>query len=62
MLNDKNRRLKLIVIITIVLLSFIYNSFFYKVQADDEVSTDGILESQSESLRYIKFHRGSKQI
>lgn len=60
MLNDKNGRLKFIVIIAIVLLSFIYNSFFYKVQADDDTSTDGILESQSESLRYIKFHRGSE--
>lgn len=61
MIDDKNGRLKFIFkIIIILIFSFIYSSFFYKVKADEEENiASNILESQSESLRNIKFYRRS---
>lgn len=61
MIDDKNRRLKFIFkIIIILIFSFIYSSLFYKVEADEEENiASNILESQSESLRNIKFYRRS---
>lgn len=61
MIDDKNRRLKFIFkIIIILIFSFIYSSLFYKVEADEEENmARNILESQSESLRNIKFYRRS---
>ncbi len=61
----KNRRLKkyiklLIISLIVVILDFTYATFFYKVNAENEesleVSTDVILDSQSESLRYIRIY------
>lgn len=61
MINDKYRRLKIVLTIIITFfLSFTYNSFFYEVQAEEESSSDSILQSQSESLRHIEFYRRSK--
>lgn len=61
MIDDKNGRLKFIFkIIIILIFSFIYSSLFYKVEADEEENmARNILESQSESLRNIKFYRRS---
>ncbi len=61
----KNRRLKkyiklLIISLIVVILDFTYATFFNKVNAENEesleVSTDVILDSQSESLRYIRIY------
>ena len=62
MIDGNDRRLKFVFAIIIILFfSFIYSSFFYKVKADEEENiTSNILESQSKSLRDIKFYRRSK--
>lgn len=67
----KNIRLKkyiklIIIFLVIIIMDFTYSSFFGRVYATDEesteVSTSKILESQSETLRNIQLYRRSKQI
>ena len=60
----KNKRLKkyikLIIILIVLILYFSYCTFFYKVSGKNEensdISTDAIIEKQSDSLRNIYFY------
>lgn len=57
----KNKRLKkyikLIIILIVLVLHFSYCTFFYEVNGEDsDISTDTIIESQSDSLRNIYFY------
>lgn len=63
--DDKNIRfkkyIKFVTTILIIIMSFAYLSMFNKVYAEnEEISTSAILESQSETLRNIKFYRRGK--
>lgn len=67
---------KLIISTVIVAIAcFVYSSFFYRISAkgqknstqnpqniqeNQEIQTSAILESQSKSMRNIRFHRRSK--
>ncbi len=67
---------KLIISTVIVAIAcFVYSSFFYRISAQEqknstqnpqniqenqEIQTSAILESQSKSMRNIRFHRRSK--
>lgn len=67
---------KLIISTVIVAIAcFVYSSFFYRINAqgqknstqnpqniqeNQEIQTSAILESQSKSMRNIRFHRRSK--
>lgn len=62
--SNKKRICVCVVVIIIINMNFIIPSFMNKVygEEDTEEQTSQIIQSQSETLRYIKLYRRSRKI